>query len=50
MGGLCKGPETGVLVAVENLLWPGHEVTERGSKDVGESADMADMASKSGSR
>lgn len=50
MAGLCNGPEMGVLVAVENLLWFGHDVTERGSKDVGESADVVDMASNSGSR
>ena len=48
--GVCKGPEVGVLVAVGNLVGAGQEVTDRGSKDMGESPDVTDMVSKSGSR
>ena len=39
-----------MLVAVENLWWAGHDVTDRGSNEEGESADVMDMLSKSGSR
>lgn len=47
--GVCKGPDEGVVFVPENLL-EGHEVIDLGSKETGESLDVTDMVSKSGSR